>query len=54
MLDPFDFSNIPSFPNKFNQHCCLKSIPKFHKDEGTIAKHIAKFQEVLMTWYIVD
>ena len=54
MLDPFDFSNILGYPNKFNQHRCLKSIPTFHKDEYIVATHVAKFKEVLMTWDIVD
>ena len=54
MLDLFDISNIPSYPNKFDQHHCLKSIPTFHKDEDTVATHVAKFKEVLMTWDIVD
>ena len=54
MLDPFDFSNILGYPNKFNQHRCLKSIPTFHKDEDTFVTHVVKFKEVLMAWDIVD
>ena len=54
MIYPFDFSHIIGYPNKFNQHRCLKSIPTFHKEEDTIAIHIVKFKEVLMTWDIVD
>ena len=52
MIDPFDFSNIPGYLNKFNQHRCLKSIPIFHKDEDTIVTHVTKFKEVLVTWDI--
>ena len=54
ILDLFDFSNILGYPKKFEQHRCLKSIPKFNKDKDTVAKHIAKFKGVLMTWDIVD
>ena len=54
MLDPFDFSNIPGYPNKFKQHRCLKSIPTFHKDEDTFATHVTKFKEVLVTRDITD
>ena len=54
MLDPFNFSNILGYLNKFNQHCCLKSIPIFHKDEDTIVTHVTKFKEVLVTWDITD
>ena len=54
MLDPFDFSNILFYPRNFNQHHRNKSMMTFHKDEDTIATHVAKFKEVLMTWDIVD
>ena len=54
MLDPFDFSNIPCYPNKFNQHRCLYYISTFHKDEDTFVTHVTKFKEVLVTWDITD
>ena len=54
MFDPFDFSNIPRYPNEFNKHRCLKSISTFHKNEDIVATHATKFKEVLVAWDISD
>ena len=54
MLDLFDFSNIPGYRNKFNQHRCLKYIPIFHKGEDIVVTHVTNFKESLGTWDIMD
>ena len=54
ILEAFDFSNTLGYPRNFNQHRRIKSIVTFHKDEDTIATHVEKFKEFLMTWDIVD
>ena len=54
ILDPFEFSNIPGYPNKFDRHRCFKSISTFHKGKDTVTAHITKFKEVLVAWDITD
>ena len=54
ILDLFDFSNILGYPNKFDKHCCFKSISMFHKSKDTVTAHVTKFKEVLVAWDITD
>ena len=54
ILVSFDFSNILGYLNKFDNNCCFKYTPTFHKDKDIVATHVTKFKEVLVAWDITD